>query len=195
MEFITKNSGGSEHHFLVFLMNRCTSKSKEDSTGKGSTNGTQHITKHIAMTLVNNDHKALLVDSVDLMAIVVSRHNTAHLLNRSNYQSILCVKTIQFAYQIRRILSFLYIFQIRLESTILQCGLSTQFYAVHQEYHFVCLSRIRYQLSRFERGHRLSRTCSMPYKTAKQVMLIPTTGCYTVSNSRSCIVLITAHYL
>ena len=82
MQFIAKNISGGTLVTLVFILNRCTCKSKEHCCWECLFDLLECLTKRRAVTFIHNKHNAFLIDLLQISRSDVTffRHD-AQLLN------------------------------------------------------------------------------------------------------------------
>ena len=142
----------------ILRENRCASKAKEHGTRKGVLDCQEHTaaallaaTRHTAVALVYDEHHALVVDfcngGLRHMVLVC---DTTHLLYRGDDKILVLVVALQHTNEVLRVLRVEHIIVGIGKSTIFVGTLRTQLDAVEQEYYFVGITGLCYELCRLE---------------------------------------------
>ena len=113
MKFIAKNIRSRTHFPLVFIVDRGTCETKENSAGKRLLNITHHVAECRTMAFIYDKHNTLIIDKFYIFAIhVVVILDIAHFLDRRNNKRIGRIGTLQLGYQYIRIFCSLHRFII-----------------------------------------------------------------------------------
>ena len=204
MQAVAEYHRGGDALLLVLLLYGRAGEPEEQRVGKARAYVLQHGAEGRPVALVEDEHDPLVCHAVELGlrdAALAGLH-VAHLLYRRDDERVLGVVALhQLVAQHVGVLGGLHVVGVVGERAVLLEGLAAQLNAVHQEDHLVGVLRIRHQLRRLERRHRLARAgrvpdvAAGPPRHARRSRRVPVAGAHAVRNRARRVVLVAAQHL